>query len=91
MGDCGTAQSTEVVSAFEQRHDAAFSVMIGYLLDAFGDPAVVSFDQAQRRHIVVAMRVEAGGNENRLRLKRRESGKPMLLNDLTESRAVRRG
>ena len=60
-------QRAEVVAAFEARHDAAAGVLVGERLDLLGDPGVVGLDQAELAELVVAVRVEAGRDEDHLR------------------------
>src|SRR5439155_12567776 len=54
------AKHVEIVAALQQRDDASVGVLPRDLPDEGRDPGVVGFEQAQKRHPVVAMRVEAG-------------------------------
>src|SRR5213593_846450 len=62
------AEHVEIVPAFQQRDDPPAGASRGDPPEMGGDPGVVRLDEAQERHTIVAMRVEAGRDEQHLRL-----------------------
>src|SRR5439155_7379940 len=83
------AKHVEIVAALQQRDDASVGVLPRDLPDEGRDPGVVGFEQAQKRHPVVAMRVEAGGDEEHLRLEPLQRREPLLLDGFAELAAPR--
>src|SRR5205085_10221847 len=59
-------QRAQVVATLQARDDAAVRVLVGNGPDPFGDPGVVVLDQAELAELVVAVRVEAGRDEDHL-------------------------
>src|SRR6185312_8380854 len=60
----GTAsQSAQVIAPFQHRDDAPLGMRLGRCHYALGDPCVIRFHETERSHVVFAMRVETGGNE----------------------------
>ncbi len=72
------AEGAKVVAAFQAGHDAAFALRLGKVHQLAGDPGVVGFHQAHLTHIVFAVGVEAGADEQHLRRESPQSGEPLL-------------
>jgi len=71
MGFGAGSERGQVVAALQQRDDAAFGVAVGNQHDFFGQPLVVFFHQIQMAERIVAVGVETGGQQNKLRLETR--------------------
>src|SRR5664279_2314500 len=82
-------EGAEVVAALETRDDAALRVLVGDCLDALRDPGVVGLDETELAEIVVAMRIEAGRDEDHLRRERIEPLHPVRLDQLAHLGAAR--
>ena len=61
-------QSLHIVAAFEQRQDAALAVTLGGFDDPPRDLAVRLLGYAHAAEGIAAVSVEAGGEEDRIRL-----------------------
>src|SRR6185369_1608734 len=79
VGGDAARERAQVVAALEARDDAARGVLVGHCLDLLGDPAVVVLDEAELAELVVAVRIEPGGDEDHLRLERVEALHPVFL------------
>src|SRR5689334_6144403 len=60
VGRHAAAERLQVISALQGRHNAPGRMTFSQRLDLAGNPDVVLLHQSQRRHVVVAVRVEAG-------------------------------
>src|SRR5689334_1046242 len=60
VGRHATAERLQVISALQGRHNAPGRMTFSQRLDLASNPNVVVLYQSQRRHIVVAVCVEAG-------------------------------
>ena len=70
------AERGERIAAFEHRDHAAAGVAIGNGLHLLGYPGVVGIGEAQHRHVVLGVRVEAGGEDDELGLEALERRQP---------------
>src|SRR5258708_4134796 len=72
MGRRRAGRRIQVISPLERGNNAALTASLGQRTNDFGGPAKIAFVQAQLRQRVVAVGVEAGGYDDKLRLKSRE-------------------
>src|SRR5689334_14630332 len=83
-----SAKGIEVVATFQAGDDASGRVTPGDLVDLTGDPEVVFLGERERSHIVLAMRIEASGDENRLGTKGFQCREPVGADSLAKRGAV---
>src|SRR6185436_19814907 len=79
-----TGERPEVGTAFQTGNDSALGMLGGDVLDLARNPDVIVLDQCERCHIVVPMRVEAGGDEDRLWTEYLQSRQPLALHYFAE-------
>ncbi len=83
------AECAVVVTAFETRHDAPAGVRIRHRLDAPGQPFVVGLDQAELPEFVLAVGIEARGDEDHLRRKTVQRRQPERLDQFAHPGTAR--
>ena len=91
MGADAARQRGHHVAAFEHGDDALVAHFGGQLLEVIGTPGVVFFDQLEAAHVVFVMAIEAGGDEDHLRLEFLEARRPYLEDGIAELLAAAAG
>ena len=81
-------QRAQVVTPFEAAHDAALRVALRHFLDALGDPDVVLFHQPELAHVVFAVGVKPGADEDHLWLVGVQPGHPHHVDQLADVHAL---
>ena len=66
--------NTIVEGTLEGGHDSAFTGVVGYVDNELGDPLIVVVAELQSAQRVVAVCIEAGGDQDELRLVAFEGG-----------------
>ncbi len=89
MRSSAAAERTQVVAAFEGADDSPSRMLIGYFHQPLGDVGVIGFNQSHLAESVLAVRVEAGRDENHLRLEFVEPRQPHFVDHLPCYTALR--
>ena len=81
-------QGRQVVAAFQAADDAALGKALRHRLDAVGHPGVVLLGQAELAHVVLAVGVKAGADEDHLGLVFFQARHPHHLDQLAHVHAL---
>ena len=76
------------IAALQAGDDAALGKTPRHVLDALRDPGVVLLDQAELAHVVLAVRVKAGADEDHFRLELFQARHPGHLDDFAHVHAA---
>ena len=78
MGQRAAPQRRQFIAAFQDRYDAALRVSFRDAFQRLRHPHIVRFGEPQHRHVVVAVRVESGRDQQQLGLETFQRGQPVL-------------
>ena len=88
VGFDAARQRAQVVDALQAADDASLGVALRHVLELLRHPGVVGLHQAELAHVVLAVGVKAGADEDQLRAVRLQPGQPVFGDEFADLRAL---